>query len=180
MAGHIISTERLGLRRWLETDILPFTEMNGDAAVMQHFPKTLTQTETVETVQRINRHFDMHGFGLYAVEDKMSGEFIGFTGFMIPRFESFFTPCIEIGWRFKKEKWGHGFASEAAKACLHHGFTALQFKKIVSFTSAINLKSEKVMQRIGMVKVGEFDHTNIDAENVLCKHVLYEIANTEN
>ena len=93
--------------------------MNQDAEVMKYFPKTLTDQETAEMVQRIRLHFEKHHFGLFAVENRLTKEFIGYTGFYVPTFESFFTPCVEIGWRYKKEVWGRGFATEAASSCLN-------------------------------------------------------------
>ncbi len=171
----IISTERLCLRRWIDSDSDPFIKMNSDPEVMEYFPELLTEAETLAIINRINLAFDMNGFGLWAVENKITKDFLGFTGFMIPQFESFFTPCVEIGWRFKKESWGQGFATEAARACLDYGFNELGFTKIVSFTSTLNQKSEKVMQRIGMRYVSDFDHPKIEKENRLCRHVLYEI-----
>lgn len=172
----IISTERLCLRKWIESDIEVFIKMNSDPEVMKYFPQLSNEAETLAMVNRINIAFDKHGFGLWAVENKITKEFLGFTGFMIPQFESFFTPCVEIGWRFKNESWGQGFATEAAKACIDYGFHNLGFNKIVSFTSALNLKSERVMQRIGMTYVCSFDHPKIEKENQLCRHVLYEIS----
>jgi RimJ/RimL family protein N-acetyltransferase len=177
MNPYIISTERLGLRRWIEPDIRAFAEMNRDVEVMKYFPKLLTEHETLEMVQRIRLHFDKNNFGLFAVEHKASKEFIGFTGLAIPSFEAFFTPCVEIGWRYKKEAWGQGFATEAANACIQYGFHTLQLDKIVSFTSVRNLRSEKVMKKIGMSKAGEFDHPKLETTDVLCRHVLYEINN---
>ncbi|MFS8082220.1 MAG: GNAT family N-acetyltransferase [Ginsengibacter sp.] len=171
----IISTERLCLRRWIDSDSASFIKMNSDPQVMKYFPQLSTSAETMAMINRINLAFDINGFGLWAVENKITKEFLGFTGFMIPQFESFFTPCVEIGWRLKKESWGQGFATEAAKACLDYGFNKLGFNKIVSFTSSVNLKSEKVMQRIGMSYVVNFDHPKIEKENKLCRHVLYEI-----
>ena len=103
MNPYIISTPRLHLRKWLPSDIASFTTMNKDETVMQYFPKTLTEEETLQMVTRINAHFEEHGYGLFAVEQKLTKEFIGYTGFAIPAFESYFTPCIEIGWRFKKK-----------------------------------------------------------------------------
>ncbi len=176
MNSYIISTVRLGLREWREIDIEPFAEMNNDEDVMKYFPATLSYSETVRSVERIKLHFKENGFGLFAVENKSTLEFMGFAGFAIPLFESFFTPCVEIGWRFKKEWWGQGLASEAAIACLDYGFNALQFEKIVSFTSTVNVNSEKVMRRIGMNYIGHFDHPNIDRNSVLCNHIIYEIA----
>jgi ribosomal-protein-alanine N-acetyltransferase len=175
MNNFIISTPRLGLRRWIDTDIDPFKAMNKDAEVMRYFPRILTDNETHEMVNRISSHFDKNKFGLFAVENKLTKQFIGYTGFAAPSFESFFTPCIEIGWRFQRAAWGHGFATEAAKACLNYGFGILGFDKVVSFTSTINLRSENVMKRIWMTKTGEFDHPNIDSHSILCRHLLYEI-----
>jgi RimJ/RimL family protein N-acetyltransferase len=176
MSKYIISTGRLGLRRWIETDTQPFIEMNSDPHVMKYFPKLLTEEETLLMIQRIHNGFEKNGFGLFVVENKQTQEFLGFTGFSVPVFESFFTPCIEIGWRYKKQAWGQGFATEAANACLQYGFSQLGFDKIVSFTAAINIKSEKLMQRIGMNKINEFEHPNIEKTHPVCRHVLYEIA----
>jgi ribosomal-protein-alanine N-acetyltransferase len=179
MITYIIITPRLQLRQWLPSDIPPFTTINKDATVMQYFPNTLTDEETLQMITRINTHFEEHGYGPYAVENKLTKEFLGYTGFAIPTFESYFTPCIEIGWRFKKEAWGQGFATEAAIACLRYGFETLGFDKVFSFTAVINTKSEKVMQRIGMTLVGYFDHPKIEKGSVLCRHVLYRITKEE-
>jgi len=175
MSSYIITTARLGLRKWLPADLGPFTGMNKDETVMKYYPKKLTDEETLELVTQINTHFEKHGYGLFAIENKLTKEFIGYTGFAVPAFESFFTPCIEIGWRYKKEAWGKGFATEAAMACLHYGFETLGFDKIFSFTAVINTKSEKVMQRIGMTPIGHFDHPKVEESSVLCRHVLYRI-----
>lgn len=178
MASYILTTERLGLRRWIDEDIKPFCEMNKDIEVMKYFPKKLTNKETLEMVQRMNLHFDKNNFGLFAVENKSTKQFIGFTGFSIPTFKAFFTPCVEIGWRYKKEAWGQGFATEAANACLKYGFDVLGFDKIVSFTSVLNTNSEKVMRRIGMSYVTNFDHPKIKKNSPLCQHVLYQSCNS--
>ncbi len=179
MASYIIETKRLGLRRWLESDVQPFAQMNQDEAVMKYFPHKLTPDETGEMVKRINLHFNKNNFGLFAVEEKQTGHFIGFTGFAIPTFDSFFTPCVEIGWRYMKEVWGRGYATEAATACLHYGFNDLQFETVFSFTSSINSNSEKVMKRIGMKYVTGFYHPKIERNSVLCQHVLYQVEKDE-
>jgi RimJ/RimL family protein N-acetyltransferase len=140
---------------------------------MKYFPNTLTGDETVAMIQRIRLFTDTHGFGLFAVEKKSNREFLGFTGFAKPSFESHFTPCIEIGWRLKKEAWGNGYATEAANACLDYGFRVLAFDKVFSFTSILNMNSEKVMKKIGMTKIGEFDHPKIEPGHSLSRHVLY-------
>ena len=180
MGAYIISTERLGLRRWIDSDANPCIEMNKDKEVMKFFPKAQTAEETLAMIERIRSRFEENDFGFYAVEKKSTREFIGLTGFGIPNFESFFTPCIEIGWRFKKEEWGRGYATEAANACIEYGFNILAFDKLVSFTSTLNINSEKVMKRIGMNKIGEFNHPLIETDNRLCRHVLYQITNSKN
>lgn len=123
----------------------------------------------------MQKHFLENGFGLYVVENTITQEFLGYTGFMIANFEASFTPCVEIGWRFKKQYWGKGYATEAAKACLNYGFDTLGFDKIYSFTATPNIKSENVMKRIGMIKTGTFSHPKIDKEHILNLHVIYEI-----
>jgi RimJ/RimL family protein N-acetyltransferase len=105
MNDYVIITERLGLRRWKDEDVIPFTAMNVDAEVMRYLPSTLNYDETVAMMSRIRSHFDQHGFGLFAIEDIAAKAFIGYIGFMIPLFTTYFTPCIEIGWRLERSLW---------------------------------------------------------------------------
>lgn len=172
---YIISTERLGLRRWIESDVQPFIELNTDSDVMKYYPSILTAEETIAMVERIDNHFNNRKLGLFAVELKSTNQFIGYTGFTVPAFISFFTPCVEIGWRYHKNHWGNGYATEAAKACLEYGFKNHELNKIVSFTSELNHKSIGVMQRIGMKYRCAFNHPNLPEDHELAKHVLYEI-----
>ncbi len=179
MNRYIISTERLVLRSWLPSDIEPFAKMNEDDDVMKYFPKKLNKNETIAWIEKNRLNFVNYQFGLFAVEHKLTKEFIGYTGFAVPTFESFFTPCVEIGWRYKKEVWGNGYATEAATACLAYGFDTLKFETIVSFTSLLNKRSEKLMQRIGMNYIADFDHPKIQKDNRLCRHVLYQSTKEE-
>lgn len=179
LIDYTIITSRLKLREWKEKDIEPFITINADKDVMQYFPKTQTADETLAMMGRIKKHFKEKGFGLFAVELKSTKEFIGFTGFSTPTFESFFTPCIEIGWRYAKHSWYKGYATEAANACIKYGFETLQLDKIFSFTAVLNVRSENVMKRISMQKLGEFDHPIIDAASPLCRHVVYKITRDE-
>ncbi|MFM2146002.1 MAG: hypothetical protein RL732_838 [Bacteroidota bacterium] len=149
--------------------------MNQDPGVMEYFPSLLSPDKTEQLYNRIQKHFEEHGFGLYALEESTTGAFIGFTGFMIPSFTAPFTPCVEIGWRLRKAYWGKGLASEAALACLEYGFSTWHFPEVYSFTSVYNTRSENVMKKIGMHKAGEFEHPNIPRADRLCRHVLYKI-----
>lgn len=166
-------TERLIFRDWKEQDLKEFRIMNKDSRVMKYFSSILSEQETDAFYNRIQDEFRNLGYGLYAVETKRDNKFIGFIGFHIANFNAEFTPCIEIGWRIKYEAWGNGYATEGAKACLKYGVDKLDFNKVYSFTSKINLQSENVMKKIGMIKNMEFKHPNIAEDSSLCEHVLY-------
>ncbi|MGE8203679.1 GNAT family N-acetyltransferase [Heyndrickxia sp. NPDC080065] len=168
-------TERLLFRDFELKDLPEFKRMNEDSEVMRYFPKTLSHEETESFFHAIVDEWKAYGYGLFAVERKDNGEFIGFIGFHRATFEADFTPCIEIGWRLKKEAWGHGFATEGAKACLKYAETAYDFKNIYSFTAKINMPSERVMQKIGLVKIKAFSHPKLDPNSPLSEHVLYAL-----
>ncbi|KOP82735.1 GNAT family N-acetyltransferase [Cytobacillus solani] len=170
-----IETSRLHLRDWEETDLEPFRRLNRDVKVMKYFPKTLSAEETNKFYQSIVSEFNECGFGLYAVEEKENKEFMGFIGFHRAIFEADFTPCIEIGWRLKKEAWGKGYATEGAGACLHYGFNELGFRDVYSFTAEINKPSINVMKKIGLSFINNFDHPKVEKNSPLNKHVLYYI-----
>ncbi|MBP7282981.1 MAG: GNAT family N-acetyltransferase [Leptospiraceae bacterium] len=172
-------SERLRFRYWEDSDIVPFAKMNTDEEVMQYFPRLLTYVESEDLVNKIKIHFEKWGFGLWAVEEKSSEKFIGFIGLNYVDFKSSFTPCVEIGWRLGLEFWNKGYASEGAKICLQSGFSEFGLTSIYSFTSILNSNSEKVMMKIGMKKILEFDHPNLEKSNPLCKHVLYHISQGE-
>jgi RimJ/RimL family protein N-acetyltransferase len=178
MSNHpILETPRLLLRSWRASDREPFARLNADPRVMEFFPAILTPAETYAAMDRIEAHHQRHGFGLLAAELRYTGEFIGFIGVAIPGFEAHFTPCVEIGWRLAAEHWGRGLATEAAQALLHHAFTTLSLKEVVSFTVHANLRSRRVMEKLGMTRNPEedFDHPKIPAGHPLRRHVLYRI-----
>lgn len=170
-----IETSRLRLRDWEEGDLKPFIELNADEKVMTYFPKTLSTEETMLFYKTIVSEFKECGFGLYAVELKRNKEFIGFIGFHRATFEADFTPCIEIGWRLKKEAWGKGYATEGAKACLKYGFNTLNFNNVYSFTADVNKPSINVMIKIGMRFIKTFNHPKVEKSSLLNKHVLFYI-----
>jgi RimJ/RimL family protein N-acetyltransferase len=157
------------MRPWREEDRTPFAAMNADLAVMEHFPAPLTRDESDAFVDRIEAQLDEHGYGLWAVEDD-SG-FLGFTGLAWQRWESDFTPALEVGWRLARHAWGKGYATEAATAALRRGFEEVD--SIISLTALTNERSQRVMMRIGMRREREFDHPRIEAGHRLQRHVLF-------
>jgi RimJ/RimL family protein N-acetyltransferase len=175
MSTIFLETPRLILRQWQESDHEPYIQLNADNEVMEFFPSVLTRDQTLVQIKRIADAMQERGYGFFAVERKDTQKFIGFTGLSNPGFESHFTPCVEIGWRLNKANWNQGFATEAAGACLEYGFNKLALAEIFAFTSVHNLRSEKVMQKIGMTHAGFFEHPLIEDGHFLKPHVIYKI-----
>lgn len=173
-----LATERLVLRGWRAADRDPFAAMNADPAVMEHFPGTLDGTASDSFLERMNAHWSTNGFGLWAVERRADERFLGFTGLSDPGFEAPFMPAVEIGWRFARDAWGHGYATEAAKAALSFGFESLGRTEIVSFTAPANTRSIAVMERLGVTRdpADDFDHPRVPVGHPLRRHVLYRLA----
>ncbi|HEY7389476.1 MAG TPA: GNAT family N-acetyltransferase [Bryobacteraceae bacterium] len=169
----ILETSRLILRRWREADFEPFYRINSDPRVMEFFPACLTRAESDALIARAEAHFEKHGFGPFAVETRAGGNLAGFVGLFIPRFEAHFTPCVEIGWRLAPEFWNQGLATEAALRVLRLGFDELGLNELVSFTVPANLRSRRVMEKLGMSYFGEFDHPELTEGHPLRRHVLY-------
>src|SRR5260370_3650458 len=116
-----LRTDRLCLRRWVLDDRDPFARLNADPRVVEFLPGALSREESDARADRIEAHFQRHGFGLWAVEIRGIARFAGFIGISIPSFEAHFTPCVEIGWRLDAEHWGRGYATEGARAALEVG-----------------------------------------------------------
>jgi ribosomal-protein-alanine N-acetyltransferase len=151
--------------------------MNADPRVMEHFVAPLTPAQSDAFVDRIEQGFRDHGFGLWAVEVRGETEFVGFVGLAVPRFEAAFTPCVEVGWRLAAEAWGHGYATEAARAALAFGFDRAGLDEVVSFTAVENHRSRRVMERLGMIRdaAEDFDHPAVPPGHPIRRHVLYRL-----
>ncbi len=172
-----LRTARLWLRRWRPRDRAPFAKLNADPRVMEFFPSTLTPDESDARVERIEAHFERHGFGLWVVEIPGVAPFAGFVGLAIPSFDAAFTPCVEVGWRLDADFWNRGYATEGARAALEFGFVSLQLKEILSYTTTANRRSRRVMEKIGMTHSpsDDFDHPLLPEGHPLRRHVFYRI-----
>ena len=148
---------------------------------MEFFPEVLAPEESISAIDRIEAHFNTHGFGFYAVEVRQDHTFIGFIGLNIPSFNAPFTPCVEVGWRLAAEYWGHGLATEGASAVLEYGFQQLGLGEIVAFTVPTNMKSRRVMEKLGMKHdpAGDFDHPRLPPHHPLRRHVLYRLSHSD-
>jgi RimJ/RimL family protein N-acetyltransferase len=170
-----ISTERLIMRSWRESDLPSWAAMNADPEVRRYVGPLLTPGQAEAWVLNFQDDLDRRGFGFWALEVRASGDFIGFTGLDIVEEEMPVTG-VEIGWRLARSAWGHGYATEAARAALEYGFGILTLPEIVAITMAANLRSQAVMERIGMTRdpAEDFDDPDVE-EPSLRRHVVYRI-----
>jgi RimJ/RimL family protein N-acetyltransferase len=173
----VIRTERLLLRRWRDDDRAPFAAMNADPDVVEHLQGPMSRERSDDFIDRIESHWEEHGWGLWAAEVPGTVPFIGYVGlwpadYLVPG-------MVEVGWRLARAHWGNGYATEAAREALRFGFTEVGLAEIVSFTVPQNERSWRVMERIGLVRdpAGDFDHPRVDpvAYPHLVRHVLYRL-----
>lgn len=176
MAEHLIKTDRVGLRNWSDADLLPMSRINADPKVMAYFPSTQDEAYTQKFIDSQQRAFAVESYCFFAADELLTGNLMGFIGILKFNFNTDFSPGIEIGWRLGHDYWGKGYATEGAKAVLTYAFHQLNIPEIWSFTTITNQRSEKVMQKIGMEKVGTFEHPKVDVGHQLRPHVLYHIA----
>ncbi len=172
-----LTTERLILRPLRDEDLAPFVALNADPEVMKHFPAALTRAEAESMMAHMRAALAERGFGWWALEAPGVAPFIGFVGLSVPHFDAPFLPAVETGWRLAKEHWGRGYATEGARECLRFGFEELGLEEIVSFTTTTNLRSQAVMQRLGMTHdpADDFDHPALPEGHPLQRHVLYRM-----
>lgn len=182
----ILTTDRLVLRTWNDSDVPSMAAISSDPLVMEHFPAMQDITATKVLIDHINQHYKKFGYTAYAVEKRDTHEFIGFVGlshpsFEIPHFQPKGLPIVEIGWRLSSQHWGKGYATEAAKAVLHYAFTELNLSEIISFTVVANVKSRRVMEKIGLhhSEKDDFDNPKLAVNNPLRRHVLYRLTQKE-
>lgn len=176
-----LKTERLILRPWCEQDLEPLVKLNSDPRVMQYLPAPLTREESVARLEVYTQHIQNFGWGLWAVSLPEIAAFIGWIGLWPIGFEAHFTPAIEVGWRLLPEFWGHGYATEGASAAIQYGFEILMLKEIISITVPANIRSRRVMEKLGMHHdpKEDFNHPKFPEDHRLKRHVLYRIQQNE-
>jgi RimJ/RimL family protein N-acetyltransferase len=176
-AGPELRTERLLLRRWRASDREPWAALNADPETMHMLPAPLTRDEADAMIDLMEAKFGEQGYGLWAVEVPGVADCIGFVGLNPTSFDAFFTPAVEVGWRLAKEHWGHGYATEGARAAVAFGFDEVGLDEIVSFTAIQHTASRAVMERIGMTHdpTETFVHPRLGPDHRLALHVLYRL-----
>jgi RimJ/RimL family protein N-acetyltransferase len=180
VASSMLRTNRLLLRPWRDADRAPFAALNADAQVMEHTPAVMTRAASDVLLTQLRAQIDRCGFGLWAVEvteESQAAPFVGFVGLNVPTWEAPFTPCVEVAWRLARHAWGRGYATEAARAAIDDGFGRLGFAEILAWTVPANVRSWRVMERLGMVRSpdDDFDHPSLPEGHPLRRHVLYRL-----
>lgn len=176
----VLKTKRLILRPWKEEDLEPFAQLNADPRVMEYFPSALSREESNQMAKRMQTKIEERGWGWWAVSVPGIAEFIGFIGLNNVDKSTLpvhFTPAVEIGWRLAFDYWGKGYATEGARAALQYGFEMLNLNEIVSFTAMQNIRSRRIMEKIGMHhnSKDDFDHPKLPEGHWLRRHVLYRL-----
>lgn len=172
---YLFQSERLGFRNWQDNDWPKMSKINANPAVMEFFPSTNDAEKTKAFITTMQKQLLETGFCYFAVDRLSDGEFIGFIGLSRQTYEASFTPCIDIGWRLAEKAWSKGYATEGAKRCLDYAFQQLNLERILSVAPAINVKSQRVMQKIGMTHIDTFDHPLLLDNERLKSCVLYEV-----
>ena len=174
---YLFTSKRLGFRNWIDSDIDKMIDISSDPDVMEFFPATATKIQTIEFIDKMRLMYVEKGYCYFAVDQLKDGSFIGFIGLCYQTYKSQFTPSVDIGWRLNKKYWNNGFATEGAKKCLDYGFNKLGLNKIIATTPIINIKSIRVMEKIGMAKLTEFKHPRVQSDNKISDCVCFEIFN---
>lgn len=177
---HFIKTPRLILRQWQDKDRPLFANMTADQKVMKYFPSVLNRQQSDASIDRFMSSIEVNGWGFWAAERCDTQQFIGFIGINNNPEGLPFSPCVDIGWRLSSDAWGQGFATEGAKAVMNFAFRQANLSKIVSMTPVLNIVSERVMQKIGLLKTPQnFNHPKVQSGHVLEEHVLYSLTQCE-
>jgi RimJ/RimL family protein N-acetyltransferase len=177
----MIETDRLILRPPVDTDRPAIAAVNGDPRVGAWLSGVQTRAESDATVDRILAMIAEHGFGFWAVERKADGAVIGLAGLLAMGADLPPGPALEVGWRLSPDAWGHGYATEAARAAVDWGFATQDASEILAITAATNLKSQAVMQRLGMVRdpSADFLHPRLADDHPLRPHVTFRLARSQ-
>lgn len=176
-AAMVLETPRLTLRPWRDDDIEPWVAMCADARVTEFFAGTYDRARAERIAAKTREVLAEKGYGWWALEVKGKEPFIGTIVLQDVPFDAPFTPAIEVGWWLAPEHWGNGYATEGARAALSFAFDTLHAAEIVAITSELNLRSQRVMERLGMTRdpLGDFEHPAVDPGDKLRPHVLYRI-----
>lgn len=178
----IIETDRLVLRTWQSSDLEPLAAIHNDTRVMQYLGATRDINSSQQYIEKLDAHYIERGYTSYAVDVKDTNQFIGCIGLRFADYlPDLITPSVEIVWRLAFKYWGQGYATEGATAVLHYGFNTLRLDQVISLASSGNLRSRRIMEKIGLIHkpADDFDHPRYAEGDPLKRHVIYRLTKNE-
>ncbi|HET9181884.1 MAG TPA: GNAT family N-acetyltransferase [Candidatus Angelobacter sp.] len=146
--GVILETERLLLREVEPTDTDALLQVLGDPIAMQYYPAPFSRSDVEDWIRRNRARYRDSGFGLWAILLKGSGELMGDCGFFVRDVEGDFD--FELGWHVRRDLWGRGYATEAARACIDCAFSRFGAERVIALIRPENLSSCRVAEKNGM------------------------------
>jgi ribosomal-protein-alanine N-acetyltransferase len=166
----VLETARLRLRRFRDSDVDAIFAIIGDDVAMQYYPKTFKRSDAVQWIERNSRRYREHGHGLFAVTLKDDVDLIGDCGVIKQEIEG--ETLLEVGYHFRRDQWGHGYATEAARACMGLAFHTFGAGKVISLIRPENVPSRRVAERNGMVLERQIIHSGLP-------HLVYAMRREE-
>jgi [ribosomal protein S5]-alanine N-acetyltransferase len=166
----ILDTERLRLRHFRVDDVDAIFAIIGDEVAMRYYPRTFNRQDAEEWIERNLRRYAEHGYGLFAVTLKDGETVIGDCGLVKQHVAG--ETALEVGYHFRRDQWGHGYATEAAHACMGLAFRSFGAKHVISLIRPENMPSRRVAERNGMRLVRQVMHYGLP-------HLVYAMRRKE-
>jgi RimJ/RimL family protein N-acetyltransferase len=154
----VIHSDRLTLRNWQDSDRGAFASLNAVPELTQDLGGPLDRARSDAKFDRYVAAFDRHGFCRWVIED-LDGQFLGYAGVMPSRSGHPLGPHADIGWRLKRSACGRGYATEAARASLRDVFERVGLKEVLTYTSADNVRSLAVIERLNLQRTASLDYS---------------------
>ena len=147
--GVILETARLSLREFTPADVNALEAVLGDPIAMQYYPAAFNRNEVEEWIERNVERYQRDGYGLWAMLLRKTGDLIGDCGCYLREMEG--RSSVEIGYHVRRDLWGNGYATEAARACMRYAFDKLGLDRVISLIRPENRQSVRVAEKNGLV-----------------------------
>jgi len=169
-----LETKHLYLRQWKEEDFSPYAKLTSNSEVMKFFPKLLTLEQSNAAALKFQKLISTRGWGFWAVEEKSTGQFMGYAGLHAPSTPFPFSPCVEIAWRMEEHCWENGYVLESGKAIVKFAVEEASLEEIVYFSSIHNKRAESIVSALAFKKEkSTFSHPMVKEGDFLSEHYLY-------